>query len=165
MDVTALLLFVLVVEQWPPFALAATIVRASTPVCWDNPSLFRPIVFRRCNEVINNEITKHFNPNIPLKFSSDPNSHPDIHLPKYWKDEGANCGVGVDFAVGEEGYDRTTLGDIKAAARAVAIECVIKLPHLGGYIRIGWRNKLGVLITGKSKLSNMLNATLLNELV
>ncbi|KAL8785266.1 MAG: hypothetical protein Q9213_003470 [Squamulea squamosa] len=163
MNITALLFLVLVLDQWPPFALTATIVRVSTPVCWDDPFLLRPIVFRRCNDVINNEI-RDFDPNIPLKFSYNPDSHPDILLPKYWRDEGGNCGVGIDLAEGEEGYDRTTLGDIKAAARAVAIECVIKMPHLGGFMRIGWHHKLGVMIVGKNRPTNGLNATLLDAM-
>ncbi|KAL8935065.1 MAG: hypothetical protein Q9216_005599 [Gyalolechia sp. 2 TL-2023] len=147
-----LILLLLAVNRWtyPVTTEAASIVRVSAPQCWDQDDRFQPIVFRECVEIINNDIFEDYDPDEPLKFSFDPRFRPDIRLPKYWKRPGINCGVGVDLAPGLEGYDRTTLRDIKKAAQAVAVECVIKPPHTGGFVQLGWHNKLGVLMSGRS---------------
>ncbi|KAL8953685.1 MAG: hypothetical protein Q9222_000469 [Ikaeria aurantiellina] len=152
------------VGSWGFLVTAAAVpaLRARIAVCWDDPTKFRPLIFKDCIEVINNEITKGYDPNIPLKFSSDPELHPDVELPKYWKRPNARCGVGVDFGPVLTGYDRTTLNDIKEAALSVAIECIIKPPHVGGYMQLGWEDKLGVLIAGR-RPPNQANITLSEE--
>lgn len=48
----------------------------------------------------------------------------------------------------ERGYDRTTLRDIEDAGRRIAVECVIREPHEGGFVQLGWHNRLGVLMSG-----------------
>ena len=58
--------------------------------------------------------------------------------------------MGVDFEPELQGYDRTTLQDVKMAARRVAVDCIIGEPHLGGFVQLGWYGRLGVLITGAS---------------
>ncbi|KAL8751519.1 MAG: hypothetical protein Q9184_006043 [Pyrenodesmia sp. 2 TL-2023] len=138
-------------------------LRAHTPTCWDDTTRFLPIVFRECISIIRTDIisTGH-DPDQPLKFSHDPNYHPDIQLPRYWKRAGVNCGVGLDFAPRLQGYDRTTLRDVEAAAMAVAVECVIKPPHTGGYVRLGWYDRLGVLISGARSRMDPENGTLLD---
>ncbi|KAL9056281.1 MAG: hypothetical protein Q9206_002821 [Seirophora lacunosa] len=164
MYITTLLSFFLVLGRWtlPVTAAAATIIRASNPnpSCWDDVTQFQPVVFRECIEIINNDIYEDFDPDIPLKFSTDPTLDPDIRLPKFWKRVGANCGVGIDFKPTKRGYDRTTLRDVKAAAQAVAIECVIRPPHVGGFVQLGWYDNLGVLISGGYSLSALRNSTL-----
>ncbi|KAL9631353.1 MAG: hypothetical protein Q9204_004266 [Flavoplaca sp. TL-2023a] len=125
-------------------------LRVSQPHCWDDPSKFAPLIFKDCIDVINIEITKTHDPTIPLKFSRDARLHPDIQLPKFWTHGESKCGVGVDFEPGLQGYDRTTLQDVKMAARRVAVECIIGEPHLGGFAQLGWYGRLGVLITGAS---------------
>ena len=87
--------------------------------------------------------------------------NPDIQLPKYWKKQNLKCGVGLDFGYSGSQYDMTTLNDVKRAAKALAIECIIKAPHLGGFVQLGWRDRLGVLIAGrKPRLDEGNNATL-----
>lgn len=125
-------------------------LRVTQPHCWDDPTKFAPLIFKDCIDVINKEITKSHDPTIPLKFSRDPRLHPDIQLPKFWTHGESKCGVGVDFEPGLQGYDRTTLEDVKMAARRVAVECIIGEPHLGGFVQVGWYGRLGVLITGAS---------------
>ncbi|KAL8995626.1 MAG: hypothetical protein Q9169_004669 [Polycauliona sp. 2 TL-2023] len=121
------------------------------PECWTDPQRFVPIVFKDCIDVINKEITRSpFPPTAPLTFSKDPTLQPDIILPKYWTRGESKCGVGVDFAPRLRGYDRTTLDDIQKAARAVGIECIIGEPHLGGFLQMGWHDRLGVLVAGRS---------------
>ncbi|KAL9033165.1 MAG: hypothetical protein Q9180_006096, partial [Flavoplaca navasiana] len=142
---------------------AASIIHVSRPSCWDDNNdnaRFIPVVFRECIQIINDDITRGHDMDEPLKFSFDPTFQPDIRLPKYWKQPGVNCGIGVDLAPGLEGYDRTTLRDIKDSARAVAVACVIRPPHAGGFMQIGWHNKLGVLISGQRALSTPKNGTL-----
>lgn len=38
----------------------------------------------------------------------------------------------------EKGSDRSNLEDLKKAAIAVAADCVIRPPHLGGWVQVGW---------------------------
>ncbi|KAL8680334.1 MAG: hypothetical protein Q9186_003455 [Xanthomendoza sp. 1 TL-2023] len=157
------LLLLVVVAPWNSSALDATIIRHSVLGCWEDLTRFRPIVFRTCNDVIKTEITRGVDADVPFKFSKDPNQHPDIRLPVYWKAQDNSCGVGLDMAPGSEGWDRTTMRDIAAAAQVVAIQCIIKPPHVGGYIQVGWHDKLAIMITGKGMPPNELNATLLRE--
>ncbi|KAI4266391.1 MAG: hypothetical protein L6R38_008778 [Xanthoria sp. 2 TBL-2021] len=161
MYLTALLSFLVVVNRWkyPVTTDAATMIRASNPTCWGDSTRFQPVVFRECFEIINHDIIQGYDPDEPLKFSFDASLQPDIQLPKYWIRTGVNCGVGVDLAPGQEGYDRTSLRDIKAAAQAVAIQCVIPPPHAGGFVQLGWHNKLGVLISGRNTFSIHRNGT------
>ncbi|KAL8865042.1 MAG: hypothetical protein Q9174_007103, partial [Haloplaca sp. 1 TL-2023] len=128
---------------------AASIIRAGNPTCWEDESLFLPATFRDCIDIINNDVAAGYDIDEVLKFSFDPTFRPDVQLPKYWKRPGLGCGVGVDLAPGLQGYDRTTLRDIIVAARAVAVDCVIRPPHTGGFVQIGWHGKLGVLISGR----------------
>ena len=128
---------------------AASVIRAARPTCWEDHTPFVPATFRDCIDIINSDIAEGYDVDEPLKFSHDPSFRPDIQLPKYWKRPGISCGVGIDLAPGLQGYDRTTLRDIKGAARAVAIACVIRPPHAGGFVQIGWHGKLGVLISGQ----------------
>lgn len=146
-----LLSFLLAVNHWhaPVCINAATTIRASRPTCWDQITAFVPVIFRECIDIISHDITEGHDPEEVLKFSSNASFEPDIQLPKYWKRRGVNCGVGVDLAPGLEGYDRTTLRDIQEAARAVAVACVIRPPHAGGFAQLGWHHKLGVLISGR----------------
>ncbi|KAL8800261.1 MAG: hypothetical protein Q9200_007301 [Gallowayella weberi] len=162
MYITALPLFLLVVAPWTCSALGTATRRGGSLRCWDDLTKFHPIVFRKCNDVIKNKITKDVDSSLPFKFSGDPSQHPDIQLPKYWTSDDSSCGVGIHIPPDIKGYDRSTLGDIQAAARTLAIECVIKPPHLGGHMQVGWYDKMTVLMTGKAIPSNSLNATLSN---
>lgn len=44
----------------------------------------------------------------------------------------------IDLKEGEKGSDRSNLEDLMEAAKAVAVECVIRPPHLGGGVQVGW---------------------------
>ena len=144
-------------------AAATPIIRTGIPTCWEDHTRFTPVTFRDCVSVINREIIKDHDPNKPLKFSKDPSVHPDIQLPKYWVRDGVNCGIAVDLASESEGYDVTTLRDIKDAALAIAYECVIKPPHAGGFVELGRHRKLGVLISGARSLGDWQNETIADE--
>ncbi|KAL8897884.1 MAG: hypothetical protein Q9207_006980 [Kuettlingeria erythrocarpa] len=43
---------------------------------------------------------------------------------------------------GERGSDRSNLEDVKEAAKAVAVQCIIRPPHLGGWVQVGWEGKM-----------------------
>ncbi|KAL8649139.1 MAG: hypothetical protein Q9226_005698 [Calogaya cf. arnoldii] len=160
-----LILCILALHGWRLSVVTAAVtrpykhLRASRPHCWDDNERFSPLVFRDCVDVIQ-EITEDHDPTIPLKFSKDPDLHPDIELPKYWSDVESKCGVGIDFAPDLGGYDRTTLNDIQGAAMAVAVDCIIKHPlHLGGFVEVGWYKRLGVLIAKPRARPIKLNGT------
>lgn len=122
------------------------------PNCWDPETGFPPLIFRDCIEIINQEVTRGRDPNIPLKFSRFLSEQPDIRLPAVWHSRAGTarnkCLISVEYASSAVGHDWTTLNDIKRAATTVAMECVIKEPHLGGVLRLGWHNMLGVMIAG-----------------
>lgn len=98
--------------------------------------------------MITNKVTQTpgFDPVIPLTFSRDITLRPDIKLPKTWNNDTHDCIVGVDIPATVGGSDKTSLYDIRMAAQAVAVECVIKPPHLGGILQIGWQNRLQVIL-------------------
>ncbi|KAL8815604.1 MAG: hypothetical protein Q9223_005274 [Gallowayella weberi] len=119
------------------------------PDCWehaDNPN-FRPLVFRDCLSIIRNDVTRGREANLPLTFSRSRSAKPDIKLPAYWMRRDNNkCMVAVDAANDEVSYDTTTLSDVERAAESVARDCVIGDPHLGGMLRVGWKNNLRIMI-------------------
>ncbi|KAL8851500.1 MAG: hypothetical protein Q9221_003600 [Calogaya cf. arnoldii] len=160
-----LMLLILAIRRWRNSLVAAAVIgpykhlHASHPHCWEDTERFAPIVFKDCVDVIR-EITEGQDPHMPLKFSKDPSLHPDIELPKYWSRGESKCGVGVDMAPDLGDYDRTTLNDIQKAARAAAVECIIKHPlHLGGFVEVGWHERLGVLIARPWARAIKLNGT------
>lgn len=54
------------------------------------------------------------------------------------------------------GSDKTTLDDIMTAAFVVAVECVIKPPHLGGIMfEVGWGKKLNVVLISEKEHSGL----------
>ncbi|KAL8859966.1 MAG: hypothetical protein Q9178_003515 [Gyalolechia marmorata] len=129
------------------YPVAAMVI---APECWPGISMLQPIIFKECLDTINQELLPPgIDPNIPLKFSRDFRLNPDVSLPYFWKSQGGNCVVGVDFERSLDGYDRTTLNDIKRVAMAIARKCVISPPHLGGIVEpVGWQRKLTVTMGG-----------------
>ncbi|KAL8646052.1 MAG: hypothetical protein Q9210_006354 [Variospora velana] len=129
------------------------------PRCWYPQISPNPLIFKECNYIITKLIprTGNFDTSIPLIFSRDESLHPDVETPKSWQlPRPVNCIVGIDIAHAVGGSDKTSLKDIQHAATAIAIECVIKPPHLGGILQIGWQEKLNVIITGLEGPKGML---------
>ncbi|KAL8727147.1 MAG: hypothetical protein Q9166_006243 [cf. Caloplaca sp. 2 TL-2023] len=138
------------------------------PDCWDPKGPFQPLIFRDCLDIINNEITRGEDPDVPLKFSRFTSQHPDIQLPARWFHRTGitnnKCVVGLDVGTDDVAYDRTTLNDIKRTALSIARECVIREPHLGGVVRLGWHNMLGVMVFAyRGPPRNEANGTLETE--
>ncbi|KAI4185759.1 MAG: hypothetical protein LQ346_005826 [Caloplaca aetnensis] len=85
-----------------------------------------PAVFAECMRIINLiPSAGPLDPTIPVKWAADASFHPDFVLPARWKER-------------EKGSDRSNLEDLKKAAIAVAADCVIRPPHLGGWVQVGW---------------------------
>ncbi|KAL8650268.1 MAG: hypothetical protein Q9210_003919, partial [Variospora velana] len=81
---------------------------------------------------------------MPLKFSPDPSQRPDIRLPVLWGVGNKGCTIGLQFDPDRGGSDRTSLLDVQAAAMAVAFHCVIRPPHMGGTVKVGWEKHMVV---------------------
>ncbi|KAI4119553.1 MAG: hypothetical protein LQ345_000550 [Seirophora villosa] len=94
-------------------------------------------------------------------------SEADIKLPAIWGNAYDDCTVSLQFDPSQSGYDRTTLHDIRAAALAVAFFCVIRPPHLGGTVEVGWEKHMVVnvlsLADDSASSANGGNGTLSSE--
>lgn len=106
--------------------------------------MVQPAVFRECLTVIN-RISNLRDPDEVLKFSPHADERPDVEIPLIWGSRGNDCNIGLQFdTLSRERYDRTTLNDIKGAALATALHCVIQPPHLGGIVVVGYYKHLVV---------------------
>ncbi|KAL8721673.1 MAG: hypothetical protein Q9181_007657 [Wetmoreana brouardii] len=120
------------------------VVASFSPQCWDDLETVPPLRFKECLDIVNQQVISGRDLNLPLKFSRDPRLEPDIQLPASWPGRTSNCFLGIDFSPGSTGYDRVSPKDIRLAATAIGIECVIKPPHRGGVMRFGWYEKMGI---------------------
>ncbi|KAI4194633.1 MAG: hypothetical protein LQ350_007658 [Teloschistes chrysophthalmus] len=128
--------------------VAKPALKAGDPRCWVPAISPHPLIFKDCDSVIRRQILNEhaFDPDQPLTFSRDVNLNPDIKLPETWTSPGGDCIVGVDIPSTLGGEEKTSLRDILFAAQAVAVECVIKPPHIGGLMLVGWQKKMNVVI-------------------
>ncbi|KAL9597320.1 MAG: hypothetical protein Q9179_004306 [Wetmoreana sp. 5 TL-2023] len=138
-------------------------VATFSPTCWEDAETAPTIKFKECIDVVNQQVIHGRDLNLPLKFSQDPTLEPDIQLPASWWGRTSNCFVGMTFRPGRTGYDRVSLKDIKLAAQAIGIECVIKPPHRGGVVHFGWYDKMGVFLLATPPLGRDNNGTQLTE--
>ncbi|KAL8634344.1 MAG: hypothetical protein Q9228_008062 [Teloschistes exilis] len=124
------------------------LIGGAIPRCWVPAVNPHPLIFKDCDIVIRNKILNEhaFGPDQPLSFSRDRGLNPDIKLPETWTSGAGDCIVGVDIPSNVGGEEKTSLRDIVFAAQAVAVECVIKPPHLGGLLLVGWQKKMNVVI-------------------
>ncbi|KAL8946196.1 MAG: hypothetical protein Q9222_007375 [Ikaeria aurantiellina] len=136
--------------------------------CWGPEHSNQPLVFKECNDIIMKDITRteRFPADIPLTFSRDPDLRPDIKTPYSWLDkEQGNCVIGVDIPAAIGGIEKTSLKDVKSAALAIAVDCVIQPPHLGGIVQVGWQEKLNVVVVSFERpfISRVGNGTVEEE--
>ena len=117
--------------------------------CWTPEQTSETLVFRDCLETIGKDIVPGREADRPFKFSHDASKRPDIRLPASWIAEPGHCLLGINFLPGETGSDFYTLTDLRQVARALAIQCVIQPPHVGGVVRIGWYNKMGLTLVAE----------------
>ncbi|KAL8803101.1 MAG: hypothetical protein Q9200_006350 [Gallowayella weberi] len=130
-------------------------VTAVEPWCYRPPGPFGKLIFSECRQAIgqitqtrNPSTQRPFNPSLPLLFSRYRSERPDVKTPKSWSDHvsSGDCIVGVDIPDALARTDKTSLDDVKNAAMAVAVECVMQGDHLGGMIRVGWQNSIFLVI-------------------
>lgn len=140
------------------------------PHCW-HPTVadISPTTFNECLEAINKVIIGR-DPEEVLRFSSESSLRPDIKLPTKWTipgPPGRRCMVALQWSTDAPigGDDHTTLLDIKGAAMAAAIRCVIRPPHLGGTVLVGWKEHMvvNVLKLGIDQRGDDNNFTLSTE--
>jgi len=128
--------------------------------CWPLDESTSPLIFKECFNIISQDVARGRDLNLPLKFSPDSSLEPDILLPATWSGGTSNCIVGLAFEPGRTGYDRVSMLDIKRAATAIGLECVIKPPHRGGILQIGWYDKMGLVLVSKEPSRRGKNGTL-----
>ncbi len=133
---------------------APTPSAAYRPKCYPPQPHLLPAVFRACKTIIFTIPTASgpHDPSVPLKFSPDRDQRPDVRLPAAWGKGNRECNIALQF--GRDAsvrYDMTTLNDVQGAALAVAMECVIRPPHLGGYVEVGWRQRMAVNVLNMDK--------------
>ncbi|KAL8681847.1 MAG: hypothetical protein Q9186_002079 [Xanthomendoza sp. 1 TL-2023] len=141
--------------------LLATLIAAEAR-CWDpaaSASTFGKLIFSDCKHAIDRitqtrdpSTRRPFDPFLPLLFSRHRSERPDIKIPKTWSDHvsSGDCVVGVDIPEALGGADKTSLDDIREAAMAVAVQCVMQREHLGGAITLGWQEKIVLVIRSLS---------------
>lgn len=135
-------------------------ITSSHPHCWGHADAGPTLTYRDCLNVINQQVIRGRDLDIPVKFSRDPTINPDVILPISWASRTGDCFVGLDFAPGGGGYDRTSWRDIQRAAQAIGVLCVIKEPHRGGIIQIGWYDNLALVLLAPPPALNDKNRTL-----
>ncbi|KAI4125954.1 MAG: hypothetical protein LQ338_004010 [Usnochroma carphineum] len=129
-----------------PATTAAVTLPPSHPINCNTPSSppsLHPATFSACLRLLKAIPAVHpvMPPTHPLKWSADPSTDPDFGLPARWESPG-QCAIQLDMKDGERGWDRSNLADLKDAAMAVAVGCVIRPPHLGGWVNVGWEGKM-----------------------
>ncbi|KAL8695467.1 MAG: hypothetical protein Q9218_000045 [Villophora microphyllina] len=125
------------------------------PLCWKPIEGAPTLVFKECLDIVNNQVIPGYDLNLPLKFSHNSDLQPDIQLPKMYTSSTGNCFVGIDLSMGKTGYDRASMSDIRRAAQAVGVECIIKPPHRGGIVELGWYDKMSlVFLVRKRRIKN-----------
>jgi hypothetical protein len=155
-NLTVLVTYLLIISHFVHHVIAT-----SHPSCWPDDESTNPLIFRECLDIINQEVTRGHDPNLPLKFSQDSSLEPDILLPMSWLGgRTSNCIVGLAFAPDRTGYDRVRMLDVQRAATALGVECVIKPPHRGGIVQIGWFDKMGLVLVSEEPLKRKKNKTL-----
>lgn len=138
-------------------------VIAVFPRCWDYEAGAPTLIYKECLDIINQQVIRGRDLNVPLRFSQDDRLEPDISLPASWSRTTSNCFVGLDFTPGRTGSDRASMLDIRRAAQAIAIECVIKGPQRGGYAQFGWYDKLYLTLIHNERQGIRRNETLSTE--
>ena len=147
-----LLTYILFLNHLAPFAIAAALSPASLdPDCWKDRDGAPTITFKECLDIVGDKVIWGRDVDLPLKFSRDPNHGPDIKLPASWFSDAGNCMVGLDLAPGETGADRASPLDLVRATKKIGVDCIIKPPHRGGTMRIGWGDKMYLVIMGPEK--------------
>ena len=127
-------------------ALTSNASLSVTLGCWEqNPPpepQFPPLTYIECKQAIR-EIPMGTKALAPLSFSRDPDA--GFILPYTWKY--GNCAIEIDVVRADD-EETSTFAAIFKRAFDIAVECVIKPPHLGGKGLVGEDGQLRVSIYG-----------------
>ncbi|KAL8691471.1 MAG: hypothetical protein Q9218_003315 [Villophora microphyllina] len=99
--------------------------------CFDPP--MHPLLFHDCVTLIRSRLGFPHNDDELLSFSR--RSSANIHLPYLVRSNTGNCQIFVTIGDDRLNTITTTFRKIKAEAVSVAVECVVRGDHLGGF---GW---------------------------
>ena len=126
--------------------LNATLAATATLECWaqnpSNESQLLPVIYKECRETVLS-IYLGQKALAPIVFGRSPDA--GFQVPHTW--DYGSCEVVID--VREEGlWETETFAAILKRAFNLAIECVIKAPHLGGRSFLGREEGLQVSMYG-----------------
>ncbi|KAL9627072.1 MAG: hypothetical protein Q9204_006829 [Flavoplaca sp. TL-2023a] len=139
-----------------PLSLMPTHLNLSVPdhgpfvpeatVCYDRRYAWhdRPPDYQGCSTVIEHKIAIGEHPELYHAFARRPDPRKQSRVPKAWVDPEQTCGIHID--VPGAVVELATLVEIQAAARVIAIKCVLGEERLGGFTFIGMSGQLLVSI-------------------
>ncbi|KAI4167085.1 MAG: hypothetical protein LQ343_007489 [Gyalolechia ehrenbergii] len=140
------LLTILLTTCTPASSLNTTIGPLHTfGACWTGSKA--PVTYRDCLDVIRNQLGRPYDPDETLTFSLQRSATIIIPYAKVSKHGNCNIVLGIKgdrLAVVEKDTFRNVIG----VALDVAVKCIIRPPHLGGFGWAGEGGKLFVSIIG-----------------
>ncbi|KAL8638963.1 MAG: hypothetical protein Q9228_003938 [Teloschistes exilis] len=112
-------------------------------LCYTPYHAIHPPSFTDCEAIIRSQIADGPDPGRHIIFSRHP---PVSNCPKIWFGPSVSCGVEVD--VRYEAFEKASLTEIQATARAIMMKCVLGEDHLGGMTAIGVKGNMQVQVLG-----------------
>ncbi|KAL8626433.1 hypothetical protein Q9189_007877 [Teloschistes chrysophthalmus] len=112
-------------------------------LCYTPAHALHPPPFADCDIIIRSQIAVGPDPGRHVIFSRHP---PVSNCPKIWFGPSASCGVAID--VRYEAFEKASLTEIQATARAIMMKCVLGEDHLGGMTAIGQKGNMQVQVLG-----------------
>ncbi|KAL8847713.1 MAG: hypothetical protein Q9221_007274 [Calogaya cf. arnoldii] len=128
-----------------PFAPKATF-------CYnENYTRSGPLSYTTCTQIIEHKIATGPRPDLWHAFARRPDPKRQSYVPKTWTDPSLQCGIRID--VPGAVVEMASLVEIQAAARVIAIKCILggQAPRdyrLGGFTFVGFHNELLVSVQG-----------------
>lgn len=120
-------------------------------ICYDEryAQPYKAPSYPGCVHVVESNIATGTRPDLWHAFSRRPDPTRQSRVPKTWVDNGQSCEVHIDVPMAV--VEMASLTEIQAAARAIAIKCVLGSWHLGGFTFVGLKNELVVSIHGEDR--------------
>ncbi|KAI4286800.1 MAG: hypothetical protein L6R35_003945 [Caloplaca aegaea] len=113
--------------------------------CWRSPGV--SLVYRDCVELIRYQLGFPHDPTVPMTFSRKKEAM--ILIPYAKISPRGNCNIVLGIRGNTLGTEVEKWENIKEVALEIAISCVIKEPHGGGYAWMGEQNNLLVSMVGR----------------
>ncbi|KAL8971787.1 MAG: hypothetical protein Q9197_003097 [Variospora fuerteventurae] len=113
--------------------------------CWRSPGV--SLVYRDCVELIRHQLGFPHDPTVPMTFSRKKEAMILIPYAKF--SPRGNCNIVLGMRGDSLETEVEKWENIKQVALGIAISCVIKEPHRGGYAWMGAHNNLLVSMIGR----------------